>query len=467
MTAARAVSPKDLAAEIWRDAGGVDTALEHLEITGAEPVLPSVFRVDAAAGATIGLAGLAAADFHRLRAGAMQQVSVDLPHAAASFLSESQLYVNDGAQPLKWKSISGYYQARDGRWLQLHCNFPHFRDGVLRVLGCDEDRAAVAAAVARRDGAALEQTLIDEGLAAAMMRSLEEWESHPQAAALKALPLISIDKIGEAPAEVPGRRGGPLAGIRVLDLSRVIAGPVCGRTLAGFGADVIRISSPDLPYIEDCVIATGFGKYAAHVDLRTEDGRAALCNLVHNADVFLQAYRPDSIAAKGFAAEQLAEQRPGIVYVELCAFGWDGPWAGRRGYDSIVQTTTGIADEGMRVYGADRPRPLPCQALDHATGYLAAFGAITALRRRAESGGSWRVRVSLAQTRNWLLGLGRSPRPEIPMPGETDFDPYFDHMESAFGGLKYVSPAMRLSATPPAWERPPTPLGIHPAVWPS
>jgi crotonobetainyl-CoA:carnitine CoA-transferase CaiB-like acyl-CoA transferase len=463
-----AATPHEIAADVWRDAGGAEAALGHLGITGAEPVLPSVFRVDAAAGATIGLAGLAAADFHRVRTGgAMQQVEVDLPHAAASFQGESRLYINDAVQHQRWKSISGYYRAGDGRWLQLHCNFPHFRDGVLRLLGCEEDRDAVAKAIARWDGEELETRLIGDGLAAAMMRSLDEWKNHPQAVALEQQPLISIEKIGEAPAEAPGRQGGALAGIRVLDLSRVIAGPVCGRTLAGFGADVIRISSPDLPYIEDCVIATGFGKYAAHVDLRTEDGRATLSNLVHNADVFLQAYRPDSIAARGFAAEQLAEQRPGIVYVELCAFGWDGPWAGRRGYDSIVQTTTGIAHEGMRVYGTDRPKPLPCQALDHATGYLAAFGATMALRRRAEEGGSWLVRVSLAQTRNWLTGLGRAASPDIPMPGNEDFNECFDRMESAFGSLRYISPAMRLSATPPAWERPPSPLGIHPPIWPS
>lgn len=456
----------DIAASIWRDAGQDPAHLSRLDIRDSGPILPSPFRVDAAAGASIGLAGLAAASLHEARGGGMQDVSVDVRHAAASFQSEQHVYVNGGPAPNKWKSVSGYYQAKDGNWLQLHCNFPHFRDGVLGILDCEEDRSAVAKAVARHDGPALEKTLIESGLAAAMMRKAEDWRTHPHAAAVRDYPLFEIEKIGDAPPEAPGKSKRPAGGMRVLDLSRVIAGPVCGRTMAGFGADVIRISSPDLPFVEDSVIATGFGKYAAHADLRTDDGHSALANLVHNADVFLQAYRPGSIARRGFSAEALAEQRPGIVYVELCAFGWDGPWAGRRGYDSIIQTTTGIAAEGTQTYGSDKPRPLPCQALDHATGYLAAFGALTALRRRVTEGGSWRVRVSLIQTRNWLDSLGRNPDPDFPMPGADDFAPFFDTMESAFGHLKYIRPAMTLSRTPARWDRPPVPLGTHQPVWP-
>ena len=457
----------ELAAKIWRDAGGDADDLSRLSFSSEEPVLPSPFRVDAAAGASIGVAGLAAAALHRTRTGEDQQVSVDLRHAAAAFRGEYHIHVDDGPAPDKWKSVSGYYQARDGRWMQLHCNFPHFRDGILGILGAREDREDVARQVAKRDGPELEQALIDAGMAAAMMRSPEEWERHPQAEALRDEPLFTIERIGDAPPEAPVKKGGPLAGIRVLDLSRVIAGPVCGRTLAGFGADVFRISSPDLPFVEDSVVATGFGKYAAHIDLRTDAGEVAMANMIHNADVFAQGYRPGSIAARGWSAERLAEQRPGIVYVELCAFGWVGPWAGRRGYDSIIQTTTGIAWEGGKAYGVDGPKPMPCQTLDHATGYLAAFGAMTALRRRAEEGGSWRVRVSLAQTRNWLWRMGRNDIIDRPIPDEADVGDYSDRMESPFGRLKFIAPAMKLSATPAVWPRPPVPLGTHPAIWPS
>ncbi|MEQ9200874.1 MAG: CoA transferase, partial [Rhodospirillales bacterium] len=283
-----ASSIPEIAAKIWRDAEGDEADLSRLSFSGEEPVLPSLFRVDAAAGASIGLAGLAAAALHRTRTGEDQQVSVDLRHAAAAFRGEYHVYVDDGPSAEKWKSVSGYYQAGDGRWIQLHCNFPHFRDGILKILGAAEDPEDVTRKVAQWQGQDLETALIEAGLAAAMMRSPEEWAAHPQSAALTDQPLFTLEKIGDAPPEQPVAQGGPMAGMRVLDLSRVIAGPVCGRTLAGFGADVFRISSPDLPFVEDSVIATGFGKYAAHIDLRRDEGQSMLANMIHNADVFAQ-----------------------------------------------------------------------------------------------------------------------------------------------------------------------------------
>ena len=263
------------------------------------------------------------------------------------------------------------------------------------------------AALLQWDGEAFETAAYAAGGVVAFMRSHDTWSATPHAKALAQLPLVSISKIGEA-APKPWPAGDrPLSGIRVLDLSRVIAGPVAGRTLAAHGADVLLISGPDLPAIPWLTIDTGRGKLTSFVELKSEQGRGVLRDLLKDADIFSQGYRPRAIAALGFSPEEAARINPGIVYVTLSAYGQAGPWAERRGFDSLVQTTTGFNHAEGQAAGVDGPKELPAQMLDHATGYFMAFGAMMAKARQAREGGSWHVQVSLAGTGRWLWNLGR------------------------------------------------------------
>jgi len=463
---------------LWSLAGCDAAALNDIRLTGDDPGLPSVYRVGALASATIGAAALAAAQCHRLRTGRHQRVEVEQRRALAVFRSERYLRIDDGAAPQLRDPLMGFYETRDGRWIQLHTNFPHHRQGVVGLLGCEDDLAAVRAAIREWDGAALDQALADAGLCAALIRSPDEWAALPQAAALASLPLIEIERIGDAPPQPIGRATSrtrdaagagdarPLGGVRVLELSRIIAGPVAGRTLAQHGADVLLINGPHLPNIAPLVIDNGRGKRSAFLDLRREQQRATLHTLVQEADVFVQAYRPGALAEHGFGPEALAQARPGIVYVSVCAYGRTGPWAQRRGFDSLVQSASGIAWTEREAAGTSAPKHLPCQALDHATGFLAAFGAMVALMRRAVQGGSWHVRVSLAQTGHWLQSLGTIAdgwrTPEL---GLDDVRDLMQTMESPFGKVLAAAPAETMSATPPRFDRPPVPLGTDEARW--
>jgi len=258
----------------------------------------------------------------------------------------------------------------------------------------------------------------------------------------------------------------PLAGVKVLDLTRIIAGPVCGRTLAAHGADVLLVTASHLPAMAPLVIDTGRGKLSTAIDLRESRGRETLAALVRDADVFVQGYRPGAVAAFGFGAQEVARIRPGIVYVSLCAYGHEGPWAGRRGFDSLVQTASGFNAAEAEAFGAGEPKPLPAQALDHATGFLMAFAAISALARRARLGGSWHVRASLAQTGYWIRQLGRIAGTTCRDPG---FDEAADRLQDApsgFGRLTAVRHAAVMAETPPRWLRPSVPLGTHAPAWP-
>jgi crotonobetainyl-CoA:carnitine CoA-transferase CaiB-like acyl-CoA transferase len=465
-------SPKQILTDLWTLAGGEATALDAVTLTGEEPQLPSSFRVAAAAQASIAAAGLAAAHIWKLRSGEDQQVAVDMRHAVVECRSERYLRLEDTPPPPAWDAIAGVYKTRGQRFVRLHTNFPHHRDAVCRVLSCKAERERVQAALMQWDAEAFETAAYEAGGVVAMMRAYEEWSALPQAKALAGLPVISIEKIGEAaPKPFPkiwpeGDR--PLAGLRVLDLSRVIAGPVAGRTLAAHGADVMLISSPDLPAIPWLTIDTGRGKLSAFLDLKCDEGRHGLKELLAEADIFSQGYRPRALAGLGFSPEDAARINPGIVYVSLSAYGHVGPWAERRGFDSLVQTTTGFNHAEGLAAGVDGPKELPAQILDHATGYLMAFGAMMAKARQSREGGSWHVRVSLAQIGRWIWNLGRvaDGLKVADLTGE-EIKPFAQQMPSGFGSLTAIRHAAQLSRTPAMWSRPTVPLGTHPPQWPA
>lgn len=455
---------------MWGDIGGDPAALNRLSLTGEGLVYPSTFRVADVAQASMALATLAAAEIYRLRTGVSQQASIDRLHAAVEFRSERYMTVDGGKAPDLWDPIAGAYRCGDGRWVRIHTNFPHHRDGVLDLLVCDHDRDAVTAALDKWTAQDFEDAMAERGLVATMMRSLDEWSAHPQAAALADQPVISIEKIADGPVmPLPDTDPSdqPLCGLNVLDLTRVIAGPVCGRMLAAQGATVLNITAPHLPLMLPLVIDAGRGKKRAYLDLREKDGRRALQTLVGQADVFVQGYRPGGLADAGFSPEQAAEIQPGIIYASLSAYGPTGPWAMRRGFDSLVQNTNGMNHAEAEAAGlADGPKPLPCQALDHASGYFLALGSLMALQRRAAEGGSWHVRVSLARTGEWIKSLGRVPDGLGCADLTADeVGPFLTEYASGFGVLRAVRHAGLLDETPPHWRLPSMPHGSHKPEW--
>ena len=322
------------------------------------------------------------------------------------------------------------------------------------------------------DAQALEEAIIEAKGAGGMVRSMKEWAEHPQGKAVAMLPLMEILKIGESAPEAlpPGDR--PLSGIRVLDLTRVIAGPTCGRTLAEHGADVLKITAEHLPSLGRQEYDTGHGKLSARLDLREGQDKEILRGLVREADVFSQGYRPGTLGDRGFSPEALAKMRPGIVCVSLCAFSHAGPWASRRGFDTVIQSVSGIMHRQGELFPGEKPGPqlYPVSAIDFLTGYLMAFGAMVALARRTREGGSWLVRISLAQVGRWLVERGEVPESDLQNLTEEftaeELQRWSMVSNTPLGKLTHLAPVISMSETPPRWDRPTVPLGFHPPSWP-
>ena len=472
--------------------------------------LPSVFRVGEFAAWAVSAAHTQAAGFFATRNGlpGAPAVRVGVREAAIAFRSERYLRV-DGEAAFEWAPLSGDYEAADG-WVRLHCNFEHHAEIACRVLGVPQDRAAVEAAVRRRGRFELEDAIAEADGVAAAMRTREEWAAHPQSAVVAGRPVLAMGPLvgggvfaaeagrfgaaaasgggaatgaGSAGSARPGAGTGteasadaaktgaaaeessfpgvhttrPLSGIRVLDLTRIIAGPNAGRVLAGYGADVTMVRSPSLPTIRGLDLDLNFGKALRYLDLRGAAGRAAFLDLVRDADVVLQSYRPGALAGLGLGPAELAAVNPDLVHVSISAYGADGPWGGRRGFDSLVQMAVGIAQEGMRAAGAERPVPLPAQVLDHGAGWLAAAGAVEALRR----GGGLAVDVSLAGVGRALDAFGRLD-PAVGLgiadPGLSDVEDLMQRTPSAAGMLTHVRFPGSVAGATLGWSGPP-PLG--------
>jgi CoA-transferase family III len=458
-------NPTDTLANLWLLAGLPPDALAHVALTGADPVLPSSFPVGIAAQASLAAAALAACEMGRVRGQPRQTVALDMRHTAIECTGWFSL---DGVVPDIWDAFSGLYRCAD-RYVRIHANFVHHRDGALRLLGltpgvatrADAERALMAWRALDFEAAAAER-----GLVVAACRSFAEWDAHPQASAVAAMPLFSMERIGYAPPrELPplATDALPLSGVRVLDLTRILAGPVCGRLLVAYGADVMLVNSPNLPNIES-IANTSRGKLSAHVDLRSDEGRTALTRLLESSHVFVQGYRPSALASLEFGPREAAQRRPGIVYVSLCAYGNDGPWRDRRGFDSLVQTAMGFNLAEAEAAGTQTPKPMPMQILDYATGHLMAFAAAAALRRQATEGGSWHVQVSLAQAAHWLRAMGRVADGFAVPP--VDRAEYLETVPSGFGELCAIRHSVQFSRTPLRETRPSMPPGSHPAEWP-
>lgn len=444
-----------MAAIEWR------TSTDDVEITGHDPVLQTRFRIGDAAAATLAAIGVAVADIWELRSGRRQKVGVRVPFAAAALRSFAFQRLEKGETPQRGARLTDFYKTRDGHWYMLHSSFPKTQEATLGLLECTADKEEVARAISGWDAQALEDEMGRLGLCGAVVRDAAEWQSHPQGRALAERPPVEVIRVGDSPVEPLGPGDRPLSGVRMLDLTRVLAGPTCGRTLAEHGADVLRIDSPDLPNVPPFVMDTGHGKRTAHLDLTKPEDAERLRDLVRAADVFGQGYRLGAMERLGFGPEVLHELRPGLIYTSINCYGHTGPWKNRPGWEQLAQTVTGIAAEQG---DPDRPRLLPAAATDYTTGYLAALGTLIALARRAREGGSYHVRVSLSRAGMWIDSLGRTVSAG---PGLADeaLRPAMTVSETPYGRLRHLGPVLELSDTPPHWALPTAPLGTHRAVW--
>jgi hypothetical protein len=452
----------DLAARVWRLAGGAPDVADRATATGPRAYLPSAFDVTGLAVATVAAATLAAAEYHAARnAAEVAAVRVDSRAACAAFASEALFTPVGWSLPRLWDPVAGNYLARD-RWIRLHTNYAYHRAAVARVLRAD-DRDAVRAAVARWKAADLEAAVVAAGGCAAVMNDRDEWLACPAGAATADAPPLAVTErtSPQATARSGGRAVRPYAGVRVLDLTRVIAGPVGTRFLAAYGADVLRLDPPGFAEVPALLPESTAGKRAAAADLRSAAGRAAFERLAATADVLVTGLRADALARLGYDDAALTARNPGLIIASHNAYGWDGPWRDRRGFDSLVQMSCGIAAAD----GGGRPVPLPVQALDHATGYLLAAAIGRALTARLTRGVAGRVLASLIGTANLLWSFPRTEdpgaRPPRPEPGEV---PLAD-TRTAWGPARRVPVPGEIEGVAAGLRREAGPLGRHEPAW--
>ena len=445
-----------------------------VELDEGAPLLATRFAAAEGAAAALG-AGAAVAGrigaARGLTSAGPGAVSLATRHVEASLLSFAQLDFDDAERapagrlaPEARTAAAGFMRAADGRWVYLHPGFPHNTEGLLRLLGVPDDRDRVQAAVAARSGQELEDAIASAGLCGAMVRTPEEWDASPAGALLASRPVVEVIQIGESdPEPFSGGAGRPLDGVKVLDLTRVLAGPTCARTLASYGAGVLRVGAEQLPTIPLFVADTGFGKRFTHLDLRRPDAAQTLRRLVREADVFSQGYRTGAMDRLGFGVTDAVQLRPGLVYVSINCYGHEGDWRSRPGWEQLAQTVTGMAHAHGIHSGTDGPALLPAAVTDYTTGYLAALGALVALERRARVGGSYWVRVSLARTGMWFRGLGLRDGLDATPATDAERDRWRDRTDSDWGPIRYLRPAVRLSGTEVGWTLPPPKPGADPA----
>jgi CoA-transferase family III len=452
---------EELIAEAWTAL--TDDRVERgvVDIDGHTRALPSRFAVSETAVASVTSALAAAGALHRQHTARMPRMRLDRRHVAAAVRSERYFRVGDRAAGMGFATLSRLWHASDG-WIRTHANYSWHRDALLRVLETTADVDSVACAIAERSTEELEASVFAAGGIAGAVRPIAQWQAHPQGAAVHAEPLIAHHLHPEGAPRHRVGGAGPMSGVRVLDLTRVIAGPVCTRYLGTLGADVLRLDPPHRPDMAAGEVGdTLLGKRSATVDLRSPDGVDALHGLLETADVLVCGYRPGALERFGLAEDELIARHPGLVVVVLDAWGHTGPWAGRRGFDSVVQGPTGIAHD--ETVDGVQPGALPCQLLDHGTGYLAAAAALDGVRRQEQEGGTHVRRLSLARTAAWLTARPSVERPETA--ADDDVTPWLQVIDHAEHLVSAVRPPGELDDRPLVWPARSTTYGSDAPVW--
>jgi hypothetical protein len=432
-------------AELWTALGGEAARAARLDIGGDEPILGSTLAVAELVTGAVGTALLAAAELAEARSGRRPDVALERDHVAVAACSERFVRLDGAVVGTAFDPSSAFFAARDG-WVRTHGNYGHHRAALLRALGVARPQD-VGAAIAQAGAVEVEDAVVAAGGCAAAVRSAQAWAEHAQGRVLEGVPLVERHPgapCGPLNPIVPGAL--PAAGVRVLDLTRVIAGPVGTRMLAALGAGVVRVEPPESPELPLLALDGGLGKRVARVDLATPEGAGWLRTQLETADVVVDGYRPGALARFGLSPDDLAQHHPHVSYVSLSAWGETGPWGTRRGFDSLVQAASGIAhavDPGDRERS---PGTLPVQALDHATGYLVAAAALRALTERTTHGHSGRARLVLAATARALLAAGARPAPP---PRDVDPAPHLQQL----GPLTVAAPPGALDGTPLRWPQ--------------
>jgi hypothetical protein len=440
--------------------GFVGCSPEPPVVTGVPDGLPSRLPVGHAAVACVSTALAAATGLGRQRGKAgPPRVEMDAAHVAAAFRSEVHLRVNGRALD-GFAELSRFWPAADG-WVRTHANYPWHQDALLRVLGTTADSEAVGAAIARRRAEEVEADVVAAGGAAAAVRTTGQWREHPHGTVVSERPLIDSARFDGA---APRRREAaelPAAGLRVLDMTRVIAGPVATRYLAALGAEVLRVDPPHRPELPVHRYDGLPGKRSGVLDARARDGLDRLHALLDSADILVHGYRPGALAEFGLDAGSLAERHPGLVAVSLSAWGRSGPWGDRRGFDSLVQAASGIAM--LESPDGERPGKLPCQLLDHGTGYLAAAAALEGVRRQSQEGGTHAFDLALASTAAWLLRLAEPAAAASPL--SSDPSPWQVTLQSDAGPVLVVAAPGTLDGHALSWPHRLTGYGQDPPTW--
>jgi len=463
--------------ELLRLRSGAPVGMAEFAIHGRDPFYRTPYRAGEVTAATLAATGIAANDIWEIRTGRRQKIEIGVREAAATLRSTDYTLRRDESGAYRTIPISDSmahmhtitqpWPTRDGRWFLPHFNLPNLQARMLGVLKCDATPAGVGAAIARWNADELENAIADARACGGKIRTTAEWLAHPHGAYLSSRPPVEIQRSGDSPPENfhPGDR--PLSGVRVLDLTRILAGPISGRSLAEHGADVLMVTAENLPQVPEFVRDTSHGKRSCFLDLKRKDDARQFAELVRSADVIIDGYRPGAIASLGFDVQQLAALRPGIVYLSVSCFGSGGPFADRGGWEQIAQAVTGVCQTNGELGGAAQPKLVRATMCDYNTGYLAAYGVMLALARRAQEGGSWAVRVSLCQTAMFIRRQGLlaefSDGPE--RLGETELGRYYVAADTAYGALKTLGPVLQMSETQPRWARSTPRLGGDRAEW--
>jgi crotonobetainyl-CoA:carnitine CoA-transferase CaiB-like acyl-CoA transferase len=449
----------------------------EVTITGSDPFYRTPFRIGETAAAVLAATGVAANDLWELRTDRRQAVEITVPEAAATLRvvdytmkrdadgQYRRLPVSDSMKHMV--TVTQPWPTADGRWFLPHFNLPHLERRVLDVLECESTPASVSAAVGRWNADALETAIAEAWACGGKIRTAEEWLAHPQGAYLATRPVVEITKVAEGEPEplLPGDR--PLSGVRVLDLTRILAGPTAGRTLAEHGADVLMVAAPHLPQVPEFVRDLSHGKRSCFLDVGRPEQAECLAALAREADVFVNGFRPGRLGAHGFGLEELVRLRPGLVVVSINCFGSGGPFATKGGWEQVAQSVTGIAHTHGEMTGAGRPKLAPAPMCDYLTGYLAAYGAMLALSRRAREGGSYHVQVSLCQSamfyqrQGLVSGFDKAPEQLT----EAELEPLYVREDSSYGDLLTLGPVLRMSETPCRWALPTPKLGGDRPEW--
>src|SRR5262245_46984867 len=450
-------------------------ATDEVTITGADPVLSTRFKIGETCAAVLGAVGVAVSDSWEMKTGRRQRVSIDVRHASAAL--RSSLYLQrpgaDGEfrrlfnkNHEAMRAITQPWQTKDGRWVLPHFGLPNLQARMLRLLDCEPNPLSVARAVEKWDALDLEAAIDAERLCGGMVRSNAEWLADPHGRVLAAKPIIEIIKIGESDVEPFPKHGRPLSGIRALDLTRILAGPMAARTLAEHGADVLMVTAECLPQIPEHVLDTSHGKRSCFLDLKRQEEADRLRTLIRAADVFVEGYRPGAISQLGFAPAQVAKLRPGIICASISCYGTGGPFSHRGGWEQVAQTMTGLCHEGRTASRPNGPALLPGAACDYTTGYVAAYGILLALAKRAREGGSYHVRASLCQSGMFIYRQGKVEFPGFDRDLSTlEIDAIRIASRPNCGPLRHLGPILNLSETQPHWSRPTPQLGGDGAKW--